>query len=382
MDVIKNLIIGAGPAGLAIAARLRNAELDFTIWEASEQIAHSWTNHYERLHLHTVKEFSQLPFKTFPDNYPVFVSRNQLLAYCEDYARDFDITPVYGKKLIKAGSKDGMWQVTEENGEVTQVKNLIIATGLNRVPKMPPWPGTDVFGGEIIHSRDYREAATFKGKKCLVIGMGNTGAEIALDLAENNIDTSISIRSSLNIVPREAFGRPTQETALRLRLLPLWAQDFLGNLMKRLTIGDLSRYGIETSNTSPLKQLRSTGKTPVIDLGTVKMIRKGKIKVEKDISEFTAKEVVFVDGHSTNFDAVICATGYKSGIAGLIPELKPYLDTYGNPKFPIGSGRWSGLYFLGFDNFRPGGILGIIHEDSELIADHIKHFRTPLIEMI
>ena len=382
MDLIKNLIVGAGPAGLAIAARLRKADLDFTIWEASEQIAHSWTKHYKRLHLHTAKQFSHLPFKAFPDNYPVFVSRKQLVAYCKEYARAFDINPVYGKKLVKAKSDEGLWQVTDEHGNSTHVKNLIVATGLNRVPKMPSWPGMETFQGDIIHSRDYRDAAAYKDKVCLVVGMGNTGAEIALDLAEKGIDTSISVRSSLNIVPREAFGRPTQETALRLQILPRWAQDVLGNLMKRLTIGNLSKYGIETSHTPPLKQLRNTGRTPVIDLGTVKMIRKGKIKVRKNIGEFSAEGVAFTDGSSAKFDSIICATGYQSGIDGLVPELKPYLDAYGNPKFPIGSGPWSGLYFLGFDNFRPGGILGIIHEDSRLIANHIKHFRTPLSEMI
>lgn len=382
MNVINNLIVGAGPAGLAIAARLRKFNIDFVVWEASDRVAYSWTNHYQRLHLHTVKDHSHLPFLDFPEDYPVFVSRSQLVSYCEDYARNFKINPRFGKKLVHAEASTEGWRVTDEKGIVSQVVNLIIATGINRLPKRPSWPDMENFQGEIIHSRDYREAASFKGKKCLVVGMGNTGAEIALDLAENGVETSISVRSPLNIVPREAFGRPTQETALRLQKLPRWLQDVLGNLMKRITVGDLSSYGIESSNTAPLKQLRITGKTPVIDLGTVDMIRKGRIKVKKDISKFGPDQVFFEDGSEETYDAVICATGYNSGIGELLPEIKPFLDPYGNPKFAVGAGRWSGLYFLGFDNFRPGGILGIIHSDSELIANHIKNFRTPLTEIL
>ena len=382
MDVINNLIVGAGPAGLAIAARLRKHNLDFELWEASDSIAYSWTRHYERLHLHTVKQHSHLPFQPFPKHYPVFVSRGQLVEYCQDYAKVYAIAPAFGKKLQQVQKSGDLWQVTDGQGTVHNARNLIIATGLNRQPKMPIWPGMEGFRGQIIHSRDYREAGPFVGKKCLVVGMGNTGAEIALDLAENDIDTSISIRGPLNIVPREAFGKPTQETALRLQRLPEWMQDLLGNLMKRITIGNLQPYGIETSSVAPLKQLRSTGKTPLIDLGTVEMIRKGKIRVKKDVLKLADDMVLFADGSSENFDVVICATGYKSGIGDLVPEIKPYLDTYGNPKFPVGSGRWSGLYFLGFDNFRPGGILGIINKDSELIAYHIKHYRTALSQLL
>jgi cation diffusion facilitator CzcD-associated flavoprotein CzcO len=375
MDVINNLIVGAGPAGLAIAARLRKALIDFVIWESSNQVAYSWSRHYHRLHLHTVKKFSHLPFVDFPQHYPVFVSRSQLLEYFEDYARKFKISPCFGKKLIRAESCAKGWLVADEEGTTSLVKNLIIATGLNSIPKMPAWPGMETFTGEIIHSMDYREASPFRNKRCLVVGMGNTGAEIALDLAENNVKTSISVRSPLNIVPLEAFGRPTQETALRLQKLPRWLQDAVGNLLKKITIGDLSTYGIEISRTAPLKQLLTSGKTPVIDLGTVAMIRKGRIKVKKDIRSFNADQVFFADHTFESYDAVICATGYQSGIGNLLPEIRPLLDPYGNPKFAVGSGRWSGLYFLGFDNFRPGGILGIINQDSELIANHIQQYR-------
>lgn len=382
MKSIKNLIVGAGPAGLAAAAWLTKLGLPYQIWESSDQLAHRWRNHYQRLHLHTVKEFSHLPFKPFPDHYPTFVSREQMVEYCENYACTFDIRPEFGKKLVLIERENEAWRVTEESGEKVLVHNLIVATGLNSKPVMPDWPGLDDFKGEVIHSRDYREPAPFKGKHCLVVGMGNTGAEIALDLAENEVETAVSVRSPLNVVPRVAFGRPTQATALALRKLPYWLQDILGNLMKAITIGKLDRYGIKSTRISPLKQLRTTGKTPLIDLGTVKMIKEGRIAILPDIKALNSDTLSFVDGQTRAFDVIICATGYRSMIGSLLPELKSYLDPYGNPKFNIGSGKWSGLYFLGFDNYRAGGILGIIRDDSEKIARHVLHYRTALKDVL
>lgn len=382
MEQINNLIIGAGPAGLAVAARLKNYGIEYELWEASDQVAYRWTRHYKRLHLHTVKDRSELPFVKFPEDYPTFVSRQQLLSYCRKYAETFDVKPKFGKSLATVHSNKDQWLVKDNHNQSYAVKNLVIATGLNSIPIRPQWPGMESFPGQIIHSSDYQESSSFHGNKCLVVGMGNTGAEIALDLAENNIDTSISVRSDLNIVPREAFGSPSQETAFKLSFLPVWLQDQLANLVKKITIGDLRPYGIRISKMSPLRQLRTTGKTPLIDLGTVSMIKKGQIKVIPDITSFHGNQVKLTDGSSKSFDVLICATGYRSGIEALVPEIKSYLDRYGNPKFSIGAGHWSGLYFLGFDNFRPGGILGIINKDSEQITRHIKHYRTPLNQVI
>ena len=382
MADIENLIVGAGPAGLAMAACFADLGINYQIWEASDRVGHSWSRHYHRLHLHTVKEYSSLPLKDFPRDYPRFVSRQQMLQYLGNYAEKFNIKPQFGRKLIGVKSSGGEWLVTDNQGNETRTHNLVIATGLNRIPRQPKWPGMDSFTGNIIHSRQYRNADPFVNKKCLVVGFGNTGAEIALDLAENHIETAISVRSAVNIVPREAFGRPTQLTALKIRNFPLWFQDILGNFMKRVTIGNLQDYGIRITPDSPLQQLRTTGKTPMIDLGTVKLIREGRISVFPDISGFSGKEVTFSDGSSEEFDQVICATGYRSGISELIPETGEFLDRYGNPKFPVGSGKWAGLYFLGFDNFRPGGILGIIREDAKRIAHHIRNYRTSLNQLI
>lgn len=378
MPQTDSLIIGAGPAGLAVAAQLSKKGLPYELLEQSDKVAFSWGQHYRRLHLHTAKEHSSLPFLPFPANYPRFVSRRQFMAYCEAYALKFRIQPHFGKSLLQVLPMGSNWQAQLKGGEKWITRNLILATGLNRRPHTPQWPGEENFAGRILHSRQYTEAKAFQNEKVLVVGMGNTGAEIALDLAENGIPTSISVRSPLNIVPREIFGRSTQATALKLQVLPPGWQNFIGKILRYFSIGNLESYGIKTSAMAPLEELRKTGKTPLIDLGTVAMIKKGIIEVKPDLIGFDKGKVVFSNGRQEQYTSIILATGYRSGVADLIPGIEGFLDPYGNPVRPVGIGKWSGLYFPGFSNYRPGGILGIINTDSKQIADHIQVYRTPL----
>ena len=364
------LIIGAGPAGLAVGARLRKSDVDFEIVEQGHTVAPSWHNHYERLHLHTVKSQSSLPFIPFPEDYPRYVSRKQLVDYLVNYAEQFNIRPRFGTTVQSIHRSEGGWKVDTTSGPL-MTERVVVATGINRLPFTPEWPGLSSFEGDIIHSRDYRAPAPFSNKRCLVIGMGNTGAEIALDLIESNIPVSISVRGPVNIVPRDAFGRPTQLTAIRLSVLPTWLQDVLANLTRKLTVGDLSSYGLITPAISPTAQLREYGKSSVLDIGTVEQIKLGNIRVRPHVVRFTSNGVEFSDGSLEEFDAVIVCTGYRSGIEDIFPAASRHCDKFGNPAVVIGRDSIEGAYFIGFDNYRPGGILGIINTDSKKIADHI-----------
>ena len=373
MSTTTNLIIGAGPAGLAVAGRFREMGIPFEMIEATDKIAWSWTNHYDRLSLHTVKQLSHLPHLPFPESYPTYVPRLDLVKYYNDYAAHFKINPHFNEPVTSVKRQaDNNWNVTTKSGKSFSAQNVIIATGANRVPNFPKWPQQDTYEGELLHSRNYKSGKPYKGKKVLIIGMGNTGAEIALDLSEQGAHPHISVRSPVNIVPRDINGRPTQLTAKVLAKFPFGIGDWLGTVIRKFIVGDLSKYGLETASIPPVKQLRETGKTPVIDLGTVAHIKAGKIKVVPDIKHFTKVGATFQNDLSEDFDAVIVATGYKPQLDDFLESTENLLDKYNFPKSPIGKGIHEGLYFVGFDNYKLGGLLGAIYTDSEVIAKAIQ----------
>ncbi len=365
------VIIGAGPAGLAVAGCLSKHNIEFTLLEKSEHIAHSWREHYDRLHLHTVKQLSHLPYLPFPDHYPTYVSKQQLIDYFEEYCRQFkiDATTSADVKSITGSAETG-W-VIQYNDKTIFANHVVVCTGVNNAIHQPSWPGMASYQGQIIHSRAYKNPKAFNDQRVLVIGMGNSGAEIALDLAEHKVEVDISVRGEINVVPRDLNGQPVQLTSRKLARLPFGLGDWLGSQIRKIYFGDLSKYGLKTSTLPPAKQLLTTGKTPTIDIGTIAAIKKRLIQVREDIKQFTPEGIEFVDGSTAYYDTVICATGYRANLPTMIPGISAELDKNGLPKNPIAAGTWKGLYFVGYDNYKLGGILGTIYIDADLVANTI-----------
>lgn len=367
----ENIIIGAGPAGLAVAGRFSKKNIPYILIEQSANVGHSWRKHYDRLHLHTVKQYSALPHLPFSEDYPTYLSRDQLVSYMEDYAAHFDIQPKFGVSVTDISRfEDAAWKVSTDQG-IFIANNVIIATGINRIPNVPSWPGQNSFTGKMMHSRDYKNAQPFLNKIVLVVGMGNTGAELALDLSEHDVETYISVRNEINVVPRDLNGRPVQVTSKQLAKLPFGIGDWLGSQIRKIYFGDLSRYGLTSSKMSPAVQLRETGKTPIVDIGTIAAIKKGKIKVIGDIDALDANGVIQKNGTKLEVDAIILATGFKPAIGDFLQVGQDLFDNYDCPKSPVGNGEHAGLYFVGYDNYKLGGILGTIKDDSATICNAI-----------
>ncbi|UFH52324.1 NAD(P)/FAD-dependent oxidoreductase [Spirosoma sp. KNUC1025] len=367
------LIIGAGPAGLAIAGQLAHRGLPFTVLEASDYVGFSWRNHYDRLHLHTVKEHSALPHMPFPNSHPTYVPRLQVVEYLEQYADHFKIKPLFNQKVnhISRNPVDGSWQVRTETDTFT-TDRVVVATGYNRAPHVPELPGQRNFRGIIWHSHEYRNGSPFRNENVLVVGMGNTGAELALDLLENQARPFISIRAPVNIIRRDLFGRPAQKTAIMMKKFPRWFTDFMARLMQKISVGDVSAYGLGKPAHSPSYDTRR-GKTPVIDVGTLDQIKAGTITVMPGIQQINAKTVTFTDGRELPFDAIILATGYRPALPSILgSELAAkVLNERGYPKHLwFDEQALRGLYFLGFST----PITGVIYHlniDSNQIAEHM-----------
>jgi cation diffusion facilitator CzcD-associated flavoprotein CzcO len=367
------VVIGAGPAGLAAAASLVDIGKRVVVLDKAHCVGSAWYAHYERLHLHTVKQHSALPLMAFPRDYPKYVPRAKVAEYLAAYAAHFGITPHFAEEAIEVRkAADGAWITACRSGLECKSAAVVIATGANQVPNMPPLPGISEFQGEVMHSATYRNARGFSGRNVLVVGMGNTGAEIALDLAEHEVSVTISVRSPVNLVYRDVAGRPTQLTSMALARLPQRLGDAVALALRNLTVGNLDRYGMTTSKVSPLKQLREEGRTPVIDVGTLAMIRKGRIAVRRGIDTLTPAGARFLDGSAAGYDAVILATGFHSHAAQLFRGAEVEIDDKGLPRGTVGRGPLQGAFFVGFDVRQPGGLLRTIGLQAQEVARAVK----------
>jgi indole-3-pyruvate monooxygenase len=362
------LIVGAGPAGLAAAACLERRGVHALVLEAGPSLGHSWRHHYDRLHLHTVKQQSHLPGQPFAKDLPRYPSRADVVAYLEAYATRFAIQPRTGEAVRRVRAEDGGF-VVETEGAVYRARAVVIATGLNRVPNPDRLPDQERFRGAVMHSRDYRNGEGFTGQRVLVVGGGNTGAEIALDLAEHGAQTTMALRSPVNIVPRDFLGMPTQLTSIHIRWLPLKVRDRIGRIVSRLAFGNLARYGLARPELGPLSAIELRRRVPLIDVGAIAAIKRGAIVVKPAVARFTESGAVFGDGSVGDFDVVLLATGYRPGL-GEIVAVPGALDDEGYPRDRRGGGAAAGLYFVGYH--QPAtGLLRQIAIDAEAVATAI-----------
>jgi len=354
----ETLIIGAGPAGLAVGAALRRAGVPFEIVERGDAVGASWRRHYDRLHLHTPKQTSALPFVPFPDSAPRYPSRDEVIEYLEGYAQTFDLAPAFGVAVERCErGEDDRWRVTTNRGE-RHARHLVVATGFSRTPRRVAWPGLDTFSGPVLHSSEYMSGERFRGQRVLVVGFGNSGAEIALDLDECGAESTVSIRGAVNVVPREILGVPITYLGRAGRLLPLAIADRINALIVRLAVGDLARFGLQKRRDGPLAEIVRTRQIPVVDVGTLAAIRDGRVAVRPAIESSTHEAVRFADGRVETFHAIVLATGYETGLDALLGDA--LLDDAPAP----------GLHFCGF-NIVPAGLLREIALEAPRIAAEI-----------
>jgi indole-3-pyruvate monooxygenase len=362
----QTIVVGAGPAGLAVGASLQRAGISCLILEQSDKVGVAWHRHYERLHLHTDKGHSELPFAPFPKEYPRYPSRLQMISYLEAYARQFRLEPKFGQQVLSARRIEGRWEVQTQDARY-RARNLVIATGNSREPCLPTWPGQDSFQGSLLHSSEYQDGEPFRGQKVLVVGFGNSGGEIAIDLWEHGARPSLAVRSPVNVIPRDLFGIPILAIGILQSKLPPRVADALNAPLLRAVMGDLTRYGLRKLPQGPIAQIQGSARIPLIDVGTIKLIKSGQVKVHPGIERFTEKAVLFTYGRQEEFDAVILATGYRPRVNAFLEENLAVYDDTGTPLFSGPESPLPGLYFCGF-HVSPTGMLREIALEARRIS--------------
>ncbi|MFF6828128.1 NAD(P)-binding domain-containing protein [Streptomyces longwoodensis] len=363
-------VIGGGPGGLAAAYALRARGVRAVVLEKSDRVGASWRGHYDRLHLHTTRRLSALPGLAMPRRFGRWVSRDDVVRYLEKYAEHHELEIVTGVEVSRVErSPDGTgWLLHATGGRRLTGAAVVVATGFNHTPRVPDWPGRDTYTGEFLHASAYRDGAPYAGRDVLVVGVGNTGAEIAVDLAESGAArVRLAVRTAPHIVRRSTAGWAAQYTGVLVRRLPVALVDRLARPMARLSVPDLSAHGLPRPGTGLYSRV-TEGAIPVQDVGLIDAVRTGRVEVVGAVEGFGDGEVLLADGGRISPDTVIAATGYVRALEGLVGHLG-VLDGRGRPvvhgaRTPSGA---PGLYFTGFTN-PISGMLRELAIDAQRIA--------------
>ena len=361
------IIVGAGPAGLASAMAMRAAGLEVAILEKADSVASAWRHHYDRLHLHTDRKHSSLPGMEMPPTYPTYPSRLQVVEYLESYAARFDIRPVFNTEVSSIRRDGTQWCVHTAQGPIC-APVAVVATGIADAPYRPSWPGSEVYRNPVIHSSEYRNPEPFAGKRVLVVGFGNSGGEIALDLANAGVDVALAVRGPVQILPRDLLGFPILAWAILYRPLPARLVDFINAPILRLAVGSIEKLGLRRAAKGPRQMVDEDGRVPLIDIGTLDKIRDGSIKIRGGIDRLTPDGVVFADATTEEFGAIILATGFRPDLRQLVPDVDGVFDSSGMPLVTGQATSAPGLYFCG-QIASPTGQLREIGLEARRIAE-------------
>ncbi len=369
MKQTNTLIVGASISGLSSAAALQKKGIDYIIIEKQDKIAMPWRNHYDRLHLHTPKNLSNLPYKKFGNRIPRYPTRQQVVDYLDDYQAAFNIRPVFNTEALSI-KKDGPGWITVAGNETFQSKNVIVATGPYGNPRPVDFKGVETFTGKVMHSYGYKTGSQFRDKKVLVVGFGNSACEIAIDLYEQGALPSMAVRSPINVIPRDLLGIPIVQLGIWLNKLPARMADIINDPLMRLLYGNLNKLGLRKMPYGIFTQIEKEGNIPLIDIGTIRHIRKGHITIYGNIEYIDGPTVYFDDGKKENFDIIVAAIGYYRNYAAIIDVDK---NRFEDLKVAVNKQKYfgkDGLYFCGFW-IGPTGQIREIASDAIKIAGDI-----------
>jgi cation diffusion facilitator CzcD-associated flavoprotein CzcO len=371
------VVVGAGAAGLSAALALNDVGVRPLVLERGDGVATSWRGRYDRLRLNSARWFSHLPDRPFPNGTPTFPTRDQLIDHLERHSREPGMEIRFGAEVERIEAHEGGWLVRLEHGFV-RAPQLIIATGYDRVPRIPQWPGRDRFAGRLMHSAEYRNAEAFRDRKVLVVGPGSSGMEIAYELAEHGAaKVWLSARTPPNIFLREGPGGLPGDVIAQLMLhVPVRLADAVGRFGRRMDIGDLTEYGLPVPDEGVFARLRRLGVAPaIVDREVIDAIKERRFTVVGGVEWIDAEGINLAGGGRIEPDAVISATGYGRGLEPLVG----HLGVLGDDGLPRALGERAaapGLRFIGYVP-RPG-MLGYAAKQAKRAARAIVRERSEL----
>jgi putative flavoprotein involved in K+ transport len=366
MDRQQVVIVGAGPAGLASAAELARRNIGATVLERADAIAASWRGRYDRLRLNSSRWFSALPGARWPRAAGTFPKRDDMVDYLERYARFHHMDVRLNTGVERIDRNGSGWELRTSSGDL-HAEHVILASGYAHTPHIPDWPGRDSYDGLLMHAAAYRNAQPFLDGDVLVVGAGCSGMEIAYDLVDSGVQrVRLAVRTPPNFLIRSPIGPLLGRTLMKLGAR---RADRVMALVRRMEIGDLSEYGLPAPEEGIFARLARLEVAPaIVDKEVIEAIKERRIEIVAGVESLDESGVGLADGTRIEPNAVIAATGYRSGLEPVVGHLG-VLDERGVPRVRGGDEAAPGLRFVGYIP-RPAQI-GLMGGEARLAAEGI-----------
>jgi len=364
------VVIGAGPSGLAVARELRHRHgISALVVDKAAAPAVSWRNRYDNFRLNTNGFLSHLPGQRIPLTAGRWPTKEDMVRYFDRYVRQQDITLALGCEVNRIDRAANGWLVDTSSGEIRS-SAVVLATGKYRTPVVPPWPGLGQFTGEVVHSGDFRNAWPFAGRDVLVVGAGNSAADIAVQLAQDGARRVwLAVRTPPHLV-RRAIGPVPSDIFLELfARVPARVVDPVIAQLNRLLFGDLSVYGFQRPPLGLKATVEQRGRIPTLADELVDAVRSGRVEVVAAVAAVESRRVILDDGMAVKPEVIVAATGFSTDLDGLVGHLG-VLDEDGDPRGGFASHLGDGMFAIGY-GIPPNGPLRAIRLAATPLAGQI-----------
>lgn len=368
-------IVGAGPAGLAMARALAERGIPYAQFERHHRIGGIWDIEradgpmYDSAHFISSRDTSAFLRHPMPSTYPDYPGHRQVLAYLDSFARRYALTAdiSFGVAVHRVEQDaDGHWLVTTapvgNPGTTTtyRFRALVCASGAQWHPRLPGI--LDDFAGEVMPAQRFRNPTEFAGRRTLVIGAGNSGCDIAADIGRVSPGCVLSARRGYWVVPKHIAGVPTDIADGAFARLPRRVRRAFAELALRLSIGDVRRFGLQKPDHHLLDS------HPIIGTQIIDALAHGNVIAKPDLARIDGTSVEFVDASRAQFDTIIAATGYEPRV----PYAEAYFGGIGDDELYLGtfSRRFRGLFLLGLGESNSAGFF-LFDTAAAMIASHL-----------
>jgi dimethylaniline monooxygenase (N-oxide forming) len=381
----KVCIIGAGASGIASAQVLAAHGIEFDCFEMGSDLGGNWryqndngvSGGYESLHLNSSKRHTEFAAYPMPDHYPAYPSQEQVLAYFEDYVSHFGLREMitFNTEVISVvptGQAEGRFEVTlrgrySDVDEVRSYDHVLVCNGHHWAPRwpQPAFAGVETFTGEQMHAHQYRTPEVFIGKRVLVLGIGNSAADISVESSRMAAATFLAMRRGAHVMPKFVMGRPLDDlTKWPLNASPLGIQKIIARIMLRLNVGKPAHFGLPEPDHAPLEA------HPTVSSELLSRLGHGDISVKPNVARFEGNNVHFVDGSSEQIDLVVYCTGYHISFPFLSDKVMPVTHNEVALYHRVVSPAHPSLYFIGL--IQPiGSIVPLAEQQAWWVAEII-----------